>query len=78
VAVELDLVDLSRAGQTAGLLLQARRCLLLLPRAGSHLPPLWQMPSRREGMQFCNPSLLHRQFASRSASSVGGYPEHAQ
>jgi hypothetical protein len=36
------------------------------------------LPSRREGMQFCIPSLLHRHFASPVASSVGGDSGHAQ
>jgi hypothetical protein len=37
-----------------------------------------RMPSRREAMQFCTPSLLHRQFASQDALSVGDGRERAQ
>jgi hypothetical protein len=55
------------------------------PAAGALLPVLRFPPartgllhSRREGMQFCIPSLLHRHFASPVASSVGGDSGHAQ
>jgi hypothetical protein len=36
------------------------------------------MPSSREGIQNCIPSLLHKQFASCFASTVGDRSEKAQ
>jgi hypothetical protein len=62
------------------LLLPGRRCLLLLPRTVDPLPRmrLRRMPSRREEMQFCISSLLHKQTASLDACSVGEHFGHAQ
>jgi hypothetical protein len=42
------------------------------PARDRYSPSLRRMPSRREGMQI--PSLLHRNFAARSACSVGALP----
>jgi hypothetical protein len=48
------------------------------PRAvGSPLLPYARMPSRREGMQFCIPSILHWHFASPFASPVAERFDHA-